>query len=205
MDEANFWPYFYSERWMPRIIYLSRHGETDWNAEGRWQGHTDKPLNDTGREQARALAEALRATGVSGVVTSDLLRARETAEIVAAAHGRAIDYVDPDLRERTIGIFEGLTREECERLHPEAWVAWVEKKVPPPGAEANASLAARVTAAIGRAAERIAAGDAPLLLVTHGGAMRAALAKAGHMAAPVKNTGIWRVEWDGRVVRAEAL
>jgi broad specificity phosphatase PhoE len=190
---------------MPRIIYLSRHGETDWNAEGRWQGHTDKPLNDNGREQARALAESLRTIGLAGVVTSDLQRARETAEIVAGALGLAIDYVDPDLRERTIGVFEGLTRAECERLHPEAWAAWTERHVPPPGAEGHQSLAERVTAAIGRAAERIAKDDAPALLVTHGGAMRAALAHAGHTAPPIRNTGIWRIEWQSRVVRAEPL
>src|SRR5258708_38463158 len=187
---------------MPRIIYLLRHGETDWNAEGRWQGHTDKPLNETGRRQARALAESLRAKGLAGVVTSDLLRARETAEIVAAALGLAIDYVDPDLRERTIGVFEGLTREECERQHPQAWADWVERRVPPPAAEAQKPLGERVTAAIARAADRIAS-DAPLLLVTHGGAMRAALAQAGHQAPPIKNTGIWRIEWDRGVVSAE--
>jgi broad specificity phosphatase PhoE len=190
---------------MGRIIYLSRHGETDWNAEGRWQGHTDKPLNETGRSQARALAESLRGSGLAGVVTSDLSRARETAEIVAGALGLAIDYVDPDLRERTIGVFEGLTREECERLHPEAWAAWVEHHVPPPGAEPQQSLAARVMAAIGRAAERFVSADAPVLLVTHGGAMRAALAQAGHAAPPIKNTGVWKVEWDGRMVSAESL
>lgn len=190
---------------MRRIIYLSRHGETDWNAAGRWQGHTDQPLNENGRSQARALAEALRATGLSGVVSSDLVRARETAEIVATAHGRTIDYVDPDLRERTIGVFEGLTREECERLHPEAWIAWVERKVPPPGAEAQGPLGARVMKAIARAAMRVAHGEAPLLLVTHGGAMRAALAQAGHAAPPVKNTGIWRVVWEDGVVHAEGL
>jgi probable phosphoglycerate mutase len=190
---------------MPRTIYLLRHGETDWNAEGRWQGHTDKSLNETGREQARALAESLRATGVAGIVSSDLARARETAQIVATALGLAIDYIDADLRERTIGIFEGLTREECESLHPEAWVAWTKRRIPPPGAEAQEPLAVRVTAAIARAAERITRSDAPLLLVTHGGAMRAALAHAGHAAPPIKNTGIWRVEWDGRVVHAESL
>jgi broad specificity phosphatase PhoE len=190
---------------MRRIIYLSRHGETDWNAEGRWQGHTDQPLNENGRNQARALAEALRSTGLSGVVTSDLVRARETAAIVAAAHGRLIDYVDPDLRERTIGVFEGLTRAECERLHPEAWAAWVQRKVPPPGAEAQGPLGERVMKAIARAAMRVAHAEAPLLLVTHGGAMRAALARAGHAAPPIKNTGVWRIEWDGRVAGAEAL
>jgi glucosyl-3-phosphoglycerate phosphatase len=190
---------------MGRIIYLSRHGETDWNAEGRWQGHTDKPLNDRGREQARALAETLRGTGLSGIVTSDLQRARETGVIVAEALGLAIDYVDPDLRERTIGVFEGLNREECERLHPEAWAAWIERHVPPPGAEAQETLAERVTLAIGRAAERFAGAGAPVLLVTHGGAMRAALNRAGHAPAPVKNTGVWKLEWHGRIVRAEAF
>ncbi len=190
---------------MARVIYLSRHGETDWNAEGRWQGHTDKPLNETGREQARALAETLRSLDLAGVVTSDLLRARETAQIVAATLGLAIDYVDPDLRERTVGVFEGLTREECERLHPEAWTAWIERKVAPPGGEAQHPLAERVTAAIARAASRIASSPRPILLVTHGGAMRAALAKAGHAAPPIKNTGVWKVEWDGRVLGARAL
>jgi probable phosphoglycerate mutase len=188
---------------MPRIIYLSRHGETDWNAEGRWQGHTDKPLNETGRRQARELAETLRTASLAGVVTSDLLRARETAEIVASVLGLAVDYIDPDLRERTIGVFEGLTRDECERLHPEAWTAWIERRVPPPGAEPHQPLAERVTQAIGRAAERIAGGLAPVLLVTHGGAMRAALAHAGHTAPPIKNTGVYRLEWHGRVVRAD--
>ncbi len=188
-----------------RIIYLSRHGETDWNAEGRWQGHTDKPLNDNGRGQARALAETLRRTGLAGVVSSDLLRARETAEIVAAALGLSIDYFDPDLRERTIGIFEGLTRADCERLHPGAWAAWLERKEPPPGAEGQAPLGARVTAAIARAAERIKHSELPLLLVTHGGAMRAALAHAGHEVPPIKNTGVWKIVWEGRVAAAEAL
>jgi probable phosphoglycerate mutase len=190
---------------MARIIYLSRHGETDWNAEGRWQGHTDKPLNDNGRGQARVLAETLRRTGLAGVVSSDLLRARETAEIVATTLGLTIDYLDPDLRERTIGVFEGLTREECERLHPGPWAAWLERREPPPGAEGHASLGARVTAAIARAAERIERSELPLLLVTHGGAMRAALAHAGHDVPPIRNAAIWKIAWEGRVVAAEAL
>ncbi len=189
-----------------RLIYLTRHGETDWNAEGRWQGHTDKPLNDRGREQARALAETLRGAGIAAIVASDLQRARETASIVAEALGLAVEYVDPDLRERTIGVFEGLTREECERLHPEAWAAWLEHKHPPPGAEGHQSLAVRVTAAIGRAAARLAPPEAPLLLVTHGGAMRAALAHAGHPLPPmIKNAAVWRLEWREGIVGAEAM
>ena len=70
-----------------RLVFLTRHGETDWNIEGRWQGHTDVPLNDNGRTQAVAVAEALQSAGLCGVVASDLSRARETAQIVGAALG----------------------------------------------------------------------------------------------------------------------
>ena len=73
---------------MPRrLIFLIRHGETDWNAEGRWQGHTDVPLNQKGRTQALRVADALRKAGLGGVVSSDLSRARETAQIDCATLG----------------------------------------------------------------------------------------------------------------------
>src|SRR5271167_1540411 len=81
-----------------RLIYLVRHGETDWNAAERWQGHTDIPLNATGRAQADAVAEALSGAGLAGVVASDLSRAQETANIIAARLGIGVAYVDADLR-----------------------------------------------------------------------------------------------------------
>jgi broad specificity phosphatase PhoE len=180
-----------------RLVFLTRHGETDWNFEGRWQGHTDVPLNEKGRAQARAIAEALRGEGVSGLVSSDLARARETAEIVAAAMGLDLAYVDAGLRERTFGVFEGLTRSECERLHPEAWRAWVEEQRPGEGVEAPAVVAARVTAAIGRAVERVAGDGAPVLIVSHGGALRSVIHEAtGLPVGPIANAAIWRLEWD---------
>ena len=87
-----------------RHLLLARHGETDWNVAGRWQGHTDVPLNATGRAQALALAERLRNEGIAAVATSDLSRARHTAEIVAGALGVPVALVDPALREqRTAG------------------------------------------------------------------------------------------------------
>jgi probable phosphoglycerate mutase len=107
-----------------RRILLARHGETAWNALGRLQGHTDIPLNETGRAQARALADGVAAAGIAAVVTSDLARARETGEIVAAALGLAAPVIEPGLRERRFGVFEGLTRDECATHHPEAWRAW---------------------------------------------------------------------------------
>jgi broad specificity phosphatase PhoE len=185
---------------------MTRHGETDWNAAGRWQGHTDVPLNDNGRAQARAVAEVLRGASLTAIVSSDLSRARETADIIGATLGIQVAYVDADLRERMFGVFEGLTRAECERLHPEAWRAWVDEQRPAAGVEAPEIVAARMNAAIGRAAERVARDDAPALVVTHGGALRSAVRLAtGVHPAPIANGAIWRIEWDGGIVDARAV
>src|SRR5207245_2785775 len=160
-----------------------------------WQGQTDVPLNANGRSQARDVAEALRATGLSGLVASDLSRAAETARIIAAELGVAIHYFDSALRERSFGSFEGLTRDECERVHPEEWRLWLAERRPPSGGEPNEAFAARVVAAMQRAAENVAREDAPVLVVTHGGALRTVVAAAtGKMPAPVKNGALWRLE-----------
>src|SRR5690242_8696605 len=92
-------------------LLLVRHGETDWNAEGRLQGQTDRPLNEYGRRQARELAERLAGDGVVAIYASDLSRAKETAEIVGGRLGLPV-VVDPDLRERNWGTWEGLTPRE---------------------------------------------------------------------------------------------
>jgi probable phosphoglycerate mutase len=189
----------------PRIVYLVRHGETDWNVDGRWQGQTDVSLNAQGREQAGTIAELLRGVSLAGVVSSDLSRAHETARIAAQRLGIAVAYVDSDLRERRFGVFEGLTRDECAQAHPEAWRAWVEEQRTPPGAESRKALTERVTAAIGRAVERVARTGSAVLVVTHGGALRAAVALAtGELPARVDNGAIWKVEWEERILRAEA-
>jgi probable phosphoglycerate mutase len=190
-----------------RTLYIARHGETDWNAAGRWQGHTDVPLNDNGRAQARALALVLRGHGLAGVVASDLQRAHETARIVALELGLEVTYVDAALRERAFGVFEGLTREQCETLQAEAWRLWLEEKRTPHGAEDHAALTLRVVAALGRAAEQVARADAPALVVSHGGALRAVVAAAtGSLPPPVQNGAVWRVTWErGALVGAEPL
>ena len=94
---------------------FARHGETDWNFEGRLQGHTDRPLNAYGREQAEALAGRLAREDVAAIYASDLARARETAEIVGERLGLPV-VVDPDLREKNWGTWEGLTSEERLRV-----------------------------------------------------------------------------------------
>jgi probable phosphoglycerate mutase len=87
-------------------LLLIRHGETDWNAEHRWQGHADVPLNARGRDQAKALAEELAPEGVDAIYASDLSRARDTAEIVGERLGVPV-VLDPDLREIDVGSWDG--------------------------------------------------------------------------------------------------
>jgi probable phosphoglycerate mutase len=96
---------------------LARHGETDWNREGRWQGHADPPLNETGRRQARELADRLADMPLDAIYSSDLRRAFETAEIVAARKGMAPQPV-ASLREVDVGSWSGLTRAEIAERFP---------------------------------------------------------------------------------------
>lgn len=95
-------------------IHLVRHGETDWNREGRLQGWTDVPLNPTGIEQARAAASALGSRSIGMIVSSDLSRARATAELIATTAGVKVE-TDPALRERRYGVAEGQLRVDLDR------------------------------------------------------------------------------------------
>jgi probable phosphoglycerate mutase len=195
-------------------LFLARHGETDWNAAGRWQGQTDVPLNEQGRAQAREIALRLRSEGIRSIATSDLLRARATAEIVAEELGLVVDHVHPDLRERRFGCFEGLTREEVAARHPEAWQRYVDDPGPaPPGGESREELLARLLPAVSEAAARL---EGRLLVVMHGGSMRALLAAhVGDMPRPssaawplhgIRNGHVFRVTLqDGRVAGAERI
>jgi broad specificity phosphatase PhoE len=98
-------------------LILARHGETDWNREGIWQGHGDPPLNDLGRRQAAELAERLADVEIHALYSSDLRRAYETAEIIGAAKGLEIT-AEPDLREMDVGSWSGLTSEEIATQFP---------------------------------------------------------------------------------------
>jgi len=96
-----------------RILFLFRHGETDWNREGRLQGHIDTPLNTTGLAQAHALGESLRRHRLDAVLSSDLSRARITAQIVAMAIGAPL-FIETGLRETNVGAAEGLLWAEAK-------------------------------------------------------------------------------------------
>jgi broad specificity phosphatase PhoE len=113
-------------------IYLIRHGVTDYNQEGRWQGQISVPLNELGREQARLLANRLACEPIVAVYSSDLSRASETAEILAAAL-RVPLCIDRRLREVSVGAWEGLLSEEVRERFPEGYQSWTTLREGRPG------------------------------------------------------------------------
>jgi broad specificity phosphatase PhoE len=152
---------------MTRLL-LVRHAESEWNAMGRWQGHADPPLSDTGRAQAASAAARLDGS-VNAVVSSDLRRARETAETIADALGVGPVSVDAGLREIDVGEWTGLTNAEIEERWPgllDRWRAGALDAIP--GGETRAAFAERFVEAIRRVG---AANDGPLLVVTHAAAI----------------------------------
>lgn len=154
-----------------RHLLLVRHGQSEWNATGRWQGQADPPLSPLGEEQAREAARQLAAMGFTAVVSSDLVRARRTADILAEAAGLAVE-VDPDLREIDVGDWQGLTRAEIDAGWPGALADWsAGRSDAPPGGESRFHLVDRGRAALARAAAAASAGDR-VLLVSHGALIR---------------------------------
>lgn len=180
---------------MTARIVIARHGQTAWNALGRLQGHTDIELDDIGRGQARELAMAIGTHAVTTVWTSDLCRARETGEIVATAMGLGAPRIEPELRERRFGVFEGLTRDQCAAQHPDAWRAWLENTMAPPGGESREDAVARME----RALRRVATDGESALVVSHGGVLRLWLMDLlGRTVPLIKNGAIYVVELTDR-------
>jgi broad specificity phosphatase PhoE len=160
-----------------RLIVV-RHGATLHNAEARFTGQTNAPLSEYGLTQARAVAERLRAIHFSMVVSSDLLRATQTAEEIVAAHPSASLSLDADLREIALGAWEGLTYAEVRDRQPEALALWQRDPVhgAPPGGETTLALQRRVIRAFEhwRRPEQ----DSAMIWVTHGGVISALLCYA---------------------------
>jgi broad specificity phosphatase PhoE len=143
------------------LLILARHGETDWNRDGIWQGHGDPPLNELGRRQAAALSERLANVAIDALYSSDLRRALETAEIVAAARGIPVT-AEPELREMDVGSWSGLTTDEIEQRFP---------GMTHHDGESREAFDARAVGVLHRIAE--AHEGASVLAVTHGGVVRA--------------------------------
>ncbi|MGI5486596.1 histidine phosphatase family protein [Microtetraspora malaysiensis] len=154
---------------MRRRVVCLRHGQTRWNVEQRFQGHSDIPLDATGVAQAARAASLLAALGPTAIVSSDLQRAYDTGSALARLTGLSV-LVDKDLRERGGGAWEGLTREEISAGWPTEYVAWEA-----PGGEAVADVAERVSEAIRRWAAQLP-DDGLLVVASHGAALRLGIA-----------------------------
>ena len=200
---------------MPHHILLFRHGETDWNAQERFQGHIDVPLNDNGRAQARALADRLKDTGIEAILSSDLSRAAETAKIVAEGLELAHPIThDPGLREAHLGEAQGLTRAEIEARFglnlAERWRSWkaTDADVSYPGGETGTVIRERVFGAL----ERYLKSNPhhrKIGVACHGGVIRRVmqhLLPEGSEPVPIPNgvvyeiifdpaTGAWRTDY----------
>lgn len=156
-------------------VALWRHGQTPWNAEGRFQGQTDVDLDDLGVAQARAAAAVLARLEPVALASSDLLRARRTAQALAEVTGLPV-RLDPDLRETHGGAFQGLTGEEIRARFAQQWAALRagDPHARGEGGESRVEVAARMRRAVLRAADALPDGGLAVL-VTHGGAARMAV------------------------------
>lgn len=157
------------------IILLARHGQSDWNAARRWQGHADRRLTEKGRAQSQALAERLAHIELDAVYSSDLRRAADTARVVAEAQGLELVQLS-ELREVDVGSWSGLTREEAEERFPDGFARWREGFPGWDDGEDYDDMAQRVIGAVVEIA--LAHEDGRALVVSHGGPIRAIHAAA---------------------------
>jgi glucosyl-3-phosphoglycerate phosphatase len=173
-------------------VVLWRHGQTIWNAEHRYQGHADIPLDETGLAQAQRAARLLAALGPQAIVASDLCRAVETAQVLADLSGIPLRQ-DKRLRERAGGDWEGLTNDDIRDRYPEQWARW-----DPPGGESEPSVGDRFAVAVTDAVGILPSGGT-LVIASHGSAIRAGIGRllglpqaAWRMLGPVQNCS-WSV------------
>lgn len=175
---------------MARVILL-RHGETDWSRDSRWQGHTDVPLNAKGLEQAEALAAPLARQRPTHLISSDLVRTRQTLEPLAQLTGLAIAEM-PDLREVDVGSWAGLTHAEARERFPEGvdrhdagGVGWTD-------GETYDQVATRGMAALNRATDGLP-GTALVVICAHGGLIGAVTGRALGLDAEAQRRHMGRI------------
>lgn len=192
-------------------LYLVRHGESTYNAEGRIQGQEDAPLSEHGIWQAERIARRLAGVKFAACYASDLSRATDTARAIIAHHSGLPLVCEPMLREIKFGIFEGLTAPEIEAKYPEEYARWSRswhdaslgsfiRDYAPPGAESTQELHARAGRALAwlRAQEHTGI----VLVVAHGGLLRSLVAHALGLDADSRyrfhfdNTGLTIIEDD---------
>jgi len=191
-------------------LLLIRHGETDWNVEKRLQGHWDIALNEDGRRQAAALGKALLGEPLDAVIASDLQRAVTTAEAIAMPRGMRV-RIEPTLRERCYGAFEGLRYRDISERYPEAYAMWQSRDLDaryPAGmrsAETLREFSQRSIDAIFRLADEYR--HKRVAVVTHGGVLDCIYRAATdmHLSLPrnfeIKNASINRLRWTGSALQ----
>jgi broad specificity phosphatase PhoE len=176
-------------------LVLIRHGQTDWNVEGRWQGQADPPLNERGREQARHAAQYQRQFGFAALYSSDLCRAMETAHIIGVEMGLAV-IPEPRLREINLGKWQGMLSADIEAQYPDEFRRWHASPLTahPPDGEDVPALAARVLEAVNEIIARhpkrrvgVVAHELPIAIVL----CRSAGLELEHLRDMVPENGAW--------------
>lgn len=192
-------------------LYLIRHGETDWNAEGRIQGHSDTELNLRGLEQARRLAARMPDEGeFTAIYTSPLKRARLTAEMIGNALNLLVT-LDPRLLERSLGQLEGLTMSDIRERYPDVHHAWTAGGARPhiPGEESRDDFLHRTTGFLDDLRARHH--DGRVLAITHGGTINMLLMVALNLDVErplpfyIDNASINVIQWGERGARLRVL
>ena len=165
-------------------LLLVRHGQSEWNAMGRWQGKANPPLTDLGKEQALLAAKKL--PDFSILASSDLVRARETAEIFARAHNKDPNgiFIEPQVQERDAGEFSGLTRDEIDKKFP----GYLAQNRWPSGWEPDDVLIKRLREGLGRIIASSTESDS-IVVVTHGGCIYALESLLGEEYRRISNLG----------------
>ncbi len=170
-------------------IVLWRHGRTEWNVQHRWQGQTDIPLDIIGKAQAEAAAEKISRLGPSAIISSDLIRAADTAQYLSHVTGLQV-VLDKRLRETNGGVWEGLTYTEIDEHHGDSLKSWQQDVTVPAGVngETRAEVATRVAQAISEYAKVT---EGTLVVATHGGSARAATLEL--LGLPMKHHNSFKV------------
>ena len=184
-------------------IILIRHGETEWNSQKRMQGHSNSDLSSVGQAQIQALGQWMKNVPFDHIYSSDSLRAKQTAEAITQFSGHELK-IDLRLREKNLGVFEGLTSEEARKLHPEVFSLFKtagSKYVIDEG-ESTQQLQDRALEIVDEI--RIKHLEERVLLVTHGGFIRVVMKHSLGLSLEtptrflIRNTGVFRLVWEDK-------